>query len=208
MTKWSLVIISDCMSHDSIAVYVFLQEVTSFVSSISCDIDKFIFFSDGAPQQFKNLKHFSNIYNFEKDFGKKVQWHFFASAHGKGPCNGVRGTFKRQATRASLQMDAEQITTPLELYNGGSKSATLPSITFKLKTNEDYQKANLFLQPRFEKCKPIPGTQKLHCIIPKDNNTVTVKKYSYSKENEVISIVKSVSAKKKRASRKSKRIAS
>ena len=29
------------------------------------------------------------------DFGIPADWHFFATVHGKGPCDGVRGTLKR-----------------------------------------------------------------------------------------------------------------
>ena len=39
---------------------------------------------------------------------------FFATAHGKGPCDGLSGTIKRLARRASLQMGTrQQILTPL-----------------------------------------------------------------------------------------------
>ncbi len=30
-------------------------------------------------------------------------WHFFATSHGKGVCDGIGGTIKRLAARASLQ---------------------------------------------------------------------------------------------------------
>jgi len=37
------------------------------------------------------------------DFGIKAEWHFSATAHGKGACNGLGGSVKRLAARASLQ---------------------------------------------------------------------------------------------------------
>ena len=33
----------------------------------------------------------------------KAEWHFFATSHGKSPCNGIRGTVKCLLARASLQ---------------------------------------------------------------------------------------------------------
>ena len=41
--------------------------------------------------------------NHEEDFGISAEWHFAASAHGKGACDGLGGTVKRLAARASLQ---------------------------------------------------------------------------------------------------------
>ena len=42
---------------------------------------------------------------------------FFGTSFGKGPCDGVDGTVKRLATKASLQKQMiNQIQTPLQLY--------------------------------------------------------------------------------------------
>ncbi len=37
------------------------------------------------------------------DFGIDAEWHFFATSHGKSTCDGLGGTVKRFATKASLQ---------------------------------------------------------------------------------------------------------
>jgi len=37
-----------------------------------------------------------------EDFGVAAEWHFSATSHGKGACDGVGGTVKRFAARASL----------------------------------------------------------------------------------------------------------
>ena len=37
------------------------------------------------------------------DFGIPAEWHFHATMHGKGPCDGIGGNLKRLAARASLQ---------------------------------------------------------------------------------------------------------
>ena len=50
---------------------------------------------------------------YHKDFGVQAEWHFYATPHGKGPCDGIGGTVKRLATRASLQRAYHsQIMTP------------------------------------------------------------------------------------------------
>ncbi|XP_044594868.1 uncharacterized protein LOC123272234 [Cotesia glomerata] len=113
----SLVIISDCNNHDAVAVHVFIKLITDYVKSLPERCNKIYYFSDGAPQQFKNFKNFVNLYYHEEDFDIPAEWHFFATAHGKGPCDGIGGTIKRYAARASLQLAVDkQITTPEEVF--------------------------------------------------------------------------------------------
>lgn len=53
----------------------------------------------------------------EKDFSLECEWHFFATCHGKGPCDGVGGTVKRLTARASLQRSLDdQILTARDMY--------------------------------------------------------------------------------------------
>lgn len=55
-----------------------------------------------------------NLCNMQKDFGLHAEWNFFATCHGKGPCDALGGVLKRNASRASLQ--GHVITTAKELY--------------------------------------------------------------------------------------------
>ena len=55
--------------------------------------------------------------NHQIDYGISAGWNFFATSHGKSPCDGVGGTVKRLAARASLQRPINnQILTSLNLY--------------------------------------------------------------------------------------------
>nr|CCQ71355.1 hypothetical protein CcPL6.027 [Cotesia congregata] len=113
----SLVIISDCNNHDAVAVHVFIKLITDYVKSLPERCNKIYYFSDGAPQQFKNFKNFVNLHYHEDDFDIPAEWHFSATAHGKGPCDGIGGIIKRHAARASLQLAVDkQITTPIEFF--------------------------------------------------------------------------------------------
>lgn len=85
VTHKSLVIISDCLTHDSIAVFVYSEIINAFIKTISEKPAKLYYFSDGAPQQFKNYKNIMNVYFHEQDYGVPAEWHYFATAHGKGP---------------------------------------------------------------------------------------------------------------------------
>lgn len=185
----SLVIVSDCLTHDSIAVCVYSQIINDFIKTISKHPAKLYYISDGAPQQFKNYKHFANVYYHEEDYGVPAEHHFFATAHGKGPCDGIGGTVKRMVARASLQLAPDrQITTPQELYEWAS--VNIPNVEVEFVPKEKYDAAKDFLQARFKSTKRVPCTQKLHCIIPRPNNVVRVKNYSRSKRFEEYPIVK------------------
>ncbi len=53
---------------------------------------------------------------FARKVDSPAEWHLSATSHGKGPCDGVGGTVKRLAARASLQRPYEkQILTPRQL---------------------------------------------------------------------------------------------
>jgi hypothetical protein len=69
---------------------------------------KILYFSDGCAGQYKNCKNFINLCHHKEDFGIEAEWNFFATSHGKGPCDGVGGTVKRLAAKASLQRCAEK----------------------------------------------------------------------------------------------------
>lgn len=53
----SLVIISNCLSHDAVAVYSFTKIIINFIKGLNENATKIHYFSDGAPQQYKNLNN-------------------------------------------------------------------------------------------------------------------------------------------------------
>jgi hypothetical protein len=62
--------------------------------------------------------NFINILHHQSDFGIACTWHFFATSHGKSPCDGIGGTVKRLTARASLQHPWDKpITTAKAMYN-------------------------------------------------------------------------------------------
>ena len=122
----SLFFISECNIHDTVAVHLFQRQLVEYLKSTYGVITKITYFSDGCAGQYKNCKNFINLCYHLEDFGVPAEWHFFATSHGKGPCDGVGGTVKRQAAKASLQrVYTDQITTPHGvLYIAGVKVST------------------------------------------------------------------------------------
>ena len=64
------------------------------------NIVKLHYLSDGYGGQYKNYKHFLNLCLGFTDFGLKTEWFFFATSHGKSPCDGIGGTVKRTTARS------------------------------------------------------------------------------------------------------------
>ena len=74
-----------------------------------------MYFSDGCSAQYKNRKNFINLCHHLEDFNVPAEWHF---SHGKTAADGVTGTLKRLATKASLQHpDGNQILNANQLFD-------------------------------------------------------------------------------------------
>lgn len=174
----NFIIISDCLIHNTVAVHLFHRHLNEFLKNKFLKIPKKIFyFSDGSSAQFKNKKNFANLCHHSEDFNCSAEWHFFATSHGKGPSDGLGGTVKREARRASLQRPFEdQITTPLHLYNWCQQ--TLHNCNFAYLTEKDYEEEEKFLTDRFIGLRTIPGTQKQHSFIPISKTQLQAKIYS------------------------------
>lgn len=193
LTHLSLVIISDCMVHDAVAVHLFQRLMIDFLKqNLPHKFEKLNYFSDGAASQYKNKSNFLNLCHHEKDFGVKAEWNFFASSHGKNACDGVGGTVKRLATLASLRMVYNnQIMTPRQLYDWAKDN--IANIYFLYSTTEAHEAEAKILKDRFKAAKTIRGTQQFHNYRPMNETRVSVKNYSFSEES-AIEIVSSIDA--------------
>lgn len=180
----SFVFISDCLLHNTVAVHLFQKKLINFLKeNVLPSLEKIFYFSDGSASQYKNRKNFSNICLHQNDFNIHAEWHFYATAHGKGVCDGLGGTVKRLAAKASLQkLYSEQILTPVDLYNWCVLN--IPSIQFFYTTVQDYSEEEELLKSRFSRALPIEGTQKFHSFIPLNECEITTKMYSNANEFE------------------------
>lgn len=111
LRHYSYIIISDCLHHDTVDVYLFIEKLIQFMKTQFSNISKIFYITNGAVTHYKNKKNFMNVIKHRDDFGIDCEWHFHATAHGKGPCDGVGGTIKRMAARASLTKEYEGVIT-------------------------------------------------------------------------------------------------
>ncbi len=136
----------------TVAVYLFQKLFLEFLTAHLPERlhpKKIIYFSDGAASQYKNRKNFLNLCHHKDDFGMSAEWHFSATSHGKGACDGLGGTVKRLAARASLQRPYNgQIMTPRQLFDW---ACTNIAAHFGYCSNEDYQREEQNLEKRFQK---------------------------------------------------------
>jgi len=179
----NFVVISECNTHDTVAVHLYIKLFLKFLKNLLPLTKKIIYFSGGFAGQYKNCKNFINLCHHKKDFGIEAEWNFFATSHGKGPCDGVGGTVKRLAAKASLQRCAEhkldeQILTPTAFYDFCKKN--IVNIEFVYATNEDYEGEYQLLQERHNTALTIVGTQRLHHFQPMSTSTLKVKRFSSS----------------------------
>ena len=171
------VFISDCLEHNTVAFHVFQNELISLLKeTIPFEIKKITYFSDGSSAQYKNKKNFHNLCLHKTDFGIEAEWQFFATSHGKSACDGLGGTVKRLAAKASLQRPYNsQIVTPLQLYEFAIDK--ISGIDFVYCSTKEYQDMEKKLALRFSESIPIVGTQKFHSYSPISENKINVKYY-------------------------------
>lgn len=180
----SFVIISENLQHNTVAVHLFQKKLISrlfefFGSEV---IKKMIYFTGGASAQYKNKSNFINLTHHFDDFNVEVEWHFFPTSHGKSPCDGIGGTVKRCAARASLQRPNENhILTPRQLFEW-SVSA-LKNITFDFCSNSEHEEREKFLKPRLNQAITVEGIRRFHSFLPLSIKTVECRVYSSSDES-------------------------
>lgn len=185
----SLTIISDCLMHNSTSVNLFIKKLTTFMKEKFSRVNKIYYFTDGAPSQYKNIKNFVNVLHHETDFGIKCEWNFHATAHGKGPCDGIGGTIKRMARKESLSRSSDSpIKTAIELFDwvNNANISGRTAINFKFVSNQEYEEHKRILLPRYRNSKTIKGTRSYHCIVPVESNLLICKYYSNSEENIIV----------------------
>jgi len=104
LMKESLIVISDSLTHNSEAVYVFTGKLIAHLKANPgpCDIKTIHRFSDNSGVQYKNKDAFANIMQLEEIHNVKIIYHFTESGHGKGPSDGIGAAVKRRLDRLIL----------------------------------------------------------------------------------------------------------
>ncbi|ESO02802.1 hypothetical protein HELRODRAFT_174220 [Helobdella robusta] len=112
-----------------------------------------------------------------EDFGLKAEWHFFATSHGKSPCDGIGGTTKRLVARASLQASTkDQILNAKDFYTYAD--AKINGIKFFWVDKKEIKDLLGMLEKRFRSADKIKGCRSHHSFIPDKNDQLLMKRLS------------------------------
>lgn len=185
----TLCVISDCLNHNTISFYSFQKTFIDYIKNKYPQFKKIHYFSDGSAAQYKNKKNFINICHHKDDFGLEAEWHFFATSHGKSPCDGAGGTIKRTVRKASLQRTADHhILTPTAMFD--FCSTQIPGIKFFFVSISDVDAIENFLSKRFTDVCTIKNTRNYHSFSPISRSQLKVRKFSASDNFETPNIIR------------------
>ncbi|CAH0550960.1 unnamed protein product [Brassicogethes aeneus] len=170
----SLVIISDSLEHSTTSVHAFQRVLISFLIKKNPSLKKVIYFSDGASSQYKNRYNVTNVLFHEDDFGIPAEWHYYATSHGKGPSDGLGGTLKRNASRASLQRpEDKQIKTPKDLFDWATSKEN--KMNFAFVSTDDIKSEGKAVAARFRGACEVKGIRQYHAAIPVSSQIICMK---------------------------------
>lgn len=173
----SLCYISDDLNHDVAFVYKIQSKIVESIKHHCPTVNKIEYFTDGCSAQYKNCKSFLNLCHHEVDFGITATWSFFATSHGKSPCDGIGGSVKRMVTKANLQRPyKEQISDPKKMFEFCKEKFS--KIHFFYIEEKEVSSTRTNLQQRFTKSKTVAGTRSFHQFIPLSTNTLAAKRVS------------------------------
>lgn len=171
----SLVYISDRgADHNSQFVRAIQINLINYIKEKYPWIQKILYFSDGSAAQFKNCVNFYYLANHEQYFGLKADWHYFATAHGKGAVDGVGGTIKRmlrlgQYKNILISTAAQAFGYIQQKYD--AKETSIQPI---------YLPASVINRIKIPKSvKTVKGTQKFHAVLGGEKQkTIHLKSFS------------------------------
>ena len=161
----SYVVISNEMHHDKFAVTAFNRVILNAAMSSGIAIEQLHIFSDGAGSQFKNRFVLSQVVQPTLLHAKlqSLDWSFFATAHGKGPVDGVGGTVKRAVWRRILQ-EKVVINTAEEFYHCAKECC--PNICMLFVSSGEIAHVRTELEALWVTKEPrrIPSTHEVHFV--------------------------------------------
>ncbi|EDO29585.1 predicted protein [Nematostella vectensis] len=174
----SHVIVTDDHNHDKQSIAVFMDyTINTLVKEMFPQVASVDIFSDGPSSQFKN-RYMANFYQTLQQNGVKINWHFFASSHGKGVVDGLGGTVRRVVWTAVSSRQVPRVGNAEESAKVANALCTAISTHLFLKADIIKASIILGLDNCFLEAKPIPGIAKIHCLEPSEGPSLHCHLYS------------------------------
>ena len=164
LVHYSFCFFSDDITHDTSFVYALQKLMCNHIRSEFPNICKTEYFSDGCAGQYKNYKNFLNLTYHEEDFSLAANWTFFATSHGKSPCDGIGGTVKRKLYHESLtRVAGEHILNSKAAFEFCKES--IASISFFHISAADLHETRSILDKRYEQGMTVSDTRSYHICL-------------------------------------------
>lgn len=173
-----IVIASDNLEHSKNTIVAYLDQILS-EPPLPSSIKVLHIWSDGPASQFKNKYIAAAINVLQQKYGILINWNYFATAHGKGPVDGIGAVVKRQVW--DLVKKRKCVVTNAEGFVAAANKST--GIYVRQMNEVEIHKRNetLGLGQIFSCAASLPGLSKNHCL--KNGNGQVV---MYRTTNDII----------------------
>lgn len=177
MEHKNFVFVSDVINHNATAVLTIIDILIKELKTIFPNADLVHYWTDSPSSQYRNRYIIHAIGRHEECYGLRARQNYFEAGHGKGPCDGIGGTAKRQAADA-IKQGKVSIQDASDFYAWGVQNQK--SITYRFYSLREYEQMAEVLSRR----KPIAiqGTMKLHAVFPREDGLYTAEVSCYCTE--------------------------
>ena len=165
----NIVFVSEVLQHNATMVLAIIEKIVKHVKTDNNNVKAIHFWTDSPTSQYRNKTIFDFVSRMDTQYGIKGSWHYFESGHGKGPCDGVGGTTKRNADNAIKQQKAT-IQDADDFFRWASASAS--QIKFQMITQEEFNTSKEVVEKRNQNIIPVKGTMKVHSVIAVTDETI------------------------------------
>lgn len=176
----SYVHVSEVLNHNASMVICIINSLINIVKAIIPNVTSVHFWTDSPSSQYRNKTIFDLVSRFRVEYGVKASWHYFESGHGKGPCDGVGGTTKRNADNA-VKQGKVLIQDASDFYAWATQNEQ--GIRYEFVTEEDYNLTKINVDERNSKIKPVKGCMKIHAVVGTNDGTIAVRNTSCACSN-------------------------
>ena len=158
----SYVYVSEVLNHNAAMVVSIIDKLVKTVKTVVPGLEHIHFWTDSPSSQYRNKTIFDVINRFPELYGPQASWHYFESGHGKGPCDGVGGTTKRNADNAIKQGKA-LIQDASDFYTWATQNEK--GIHYEFVSEEEYNNNKVIVDQRNSEIKPVKGSMTIHAVI-------------------------------------------
>ena len=137
-------------------------------------IKKVHVFSDGPSSQFKD----KYTAHFLHQLSVQIEWHYFATSHGKGVVNGIGGTVKRIVWNAVSTRQVHSVQDAKTFAEAAKSISKAINVTYLSQEQIDKTAHSLCLKKCFTSAPLLKGISQCHSLQPLENGLVRCRSYS------------------------------